>query len=84
MLNFREINFDLFFFTKKIKVTDVPAEDEMHAEKDILRRLKAGEQAAFKHIFDEHYPMLCKVAYGILLDKAGSEDVVQELFIKLW
>ncbi len=56
----------------------------MHAEKDILRRLRAGEQMAFKHIFDEHYPMLCKVVYKMLADKAGTEDVVQELFIKLW
>ncbi len=38
----------------------------------------------FKNRFEVYYPMLCKIAFGYLLDTHECEDVVQECFIKVW
>lgn len=38
----------------------------------------------FKNRFQEHYPRLCNIAYGYVLNRDDSEDIVQELFINIW
>ncbi|WP_121356005.1 RNA polymerase sigma-70 factor [Flavisolibacter nicotianae] len=39
---------------------------------------------SFEAIFRQHYERLCSYAYTFLKDEARSEDVVQEVFIKIW
>lgn len=50
----------------------------------MAERLQAGDQAVFKEIFDEHYALLCHVAYRYLNDADQAEEVVQDLFVRLW
>ncbi|MCF0165468.1 MAG: sigma-70 family RNA polymerase sigma factor [Bacteroidales bacterium] len=38
---------------------------------------------AFKEIFYSFYPSLCRFAASVISDTAQSEDVVQELFVKI-
>lgn len=38
----------------------------------------------FRARFQKHYPRLCNIAYGYVLDRDDSEDIVQELFINIW
>jgi RNA polymerase sigma-70 factor (family 1) len=38
----------------------------------------------FEQIFRKHYGKLCRLAQGYLQENDASEDVVQELFVKLW
>lgn len=38
----------------------------------------------FKNCFNLYYPSLCLFASNIILDYAIAEDLVQEVFIKLW
>ena len=38
----------------------------------------------FKNRFQKHYPRLCNIAYGYVLNRDDSEDIVQELFINIW
>ena len=35
-------------------------------------------------LFKEHYRSLCNVAFNIVNDRAAAEDVVQEVFLKVW
>ena len=58
----------------------MPQEDQQN----ILPRLKAGDQAALKQLFDTHYPSLCNTVYRMMNDRPTAEDVVQNVFIKLW
>jgi RNA polymerase sigma-70 factor (ECF subfamily) len=43
-----------------------------------------NDYESFNKLFDKYYVYLCKIVFTILEDKSGSEDVVQELFIKIW
>ena len=38
----------------------------------------------FETIFKEHYNTLANYAYSILKNKENAEDVVQDVFVKLW
>jgi RNA polymerase sigma-70 factor (family 1) len=38
----------------------------------------------FESIFKEHYNTLANYAYSILKNKQNAEDVVQDVFVKLW
>lgn len=50
----------------------------------MVKALKKGDKIAFKYLFNTYYNRL--VAYIITYshDKAQSEDIVQQTFIKLW
>lgn len=48
-----------------------------------IELLKAGDQTAFKQIFDLFHKRLCLFALGITTDDS-AEDIVQEAFVKLW
>lgn len=46
--------------------------------------IKRGDVKVFERLFREFYPSLCAVAVRFVLDRDAAEDIVQEVFIKLW
>lgn len=54
------------------------------SEKILIGKLKQGDRQAFEAVFRKYYPSLCNFANRYLSDKAASEEVVQDLFCKLW
>ena len=46
--------------------------------------IASGDRAAFEEAFRAHYRPLCAFANTYLKDRDRSEDLVQELFVKLW
>lgn len=48
------------------------------------RPLVTGDRAAFEALFRSYYRPLCAYAQGFLNDMERSEDLVQELFLRLW
>lgn len=38
----------------------------------------------FEAVFRQHYNSLCSYAFAFLKDETGSEDIVQDIFIKIW
>ncbi|MGN6603213.1 MAG: RNA polymerase sigma-70 factor [Ginsengibacter sp.] len=38
----------------------------------------------FRIFFDQHYQRLCSYAYSYLKDEESCEDIVQDIFIKIW
>lgn len=61
-----------------------PAERDQTDDRELLARLRAGEQAAFDAIFRAHYAALVGLAEGMLRSRAAGEDVVQEVMLELW
>jgi RNA polymerase sigma-70 factor (ECF subfamily) len=51
---------------------------------DLLRRVTAGDRAAFAELYDRTSPQLFGVALRILRQKEWAEDVLQESFVAIW
>jgi RNA polymerase sigma-70 factor, ECF subfamily len=47
-------------------------------------RIAAGDQLAFEQVFREHYKPLCAFARQYVKDADKAEDLVQDLFFRLW
>lgn len=50
----------------------------------LIDRLKSGDEGALVAIYKKYWQQLYLSAYNILKDKQACEDIIQELFIKLW
>ncbi len=46
--------------------------------------IAAGDRAAFEALFRLHYRPLCAFAMGYVQDADQAEDLVQDLFFRLW
>jgi RNA polymerase sigma-70 factor (ECF subfamily) len=53
-------------------------------EQALLKRVRADDHEAFKILFDGFYASLCHYASHFLYNDAQAEEVVQELFVKIW
>ena len=55
-----------------------------HAEHLLVERLKQGNEDAFVSLMRQYRADLINVAYGITSDREESQDIVQEVFIKVY
>lgn len=53
-------------------------------EKILIGKLINDDQVAFTIIFTRYYEDLVRFSYGITHNSAASEEIVQEVFLKLW
>ncbi len=53
-------------------------------DEDLFQKLKADDARAFEMLFKRHYGNLCKRVNNMLNDEEAAEDVVQQLFMKIW
>jgi len=60
--------------------------DESAPERDgeLLRRIAAGDRAAFAEFYDRHSTLMFSVACKILNDQSEAQDVLQETFVQVW
>ncbi len=55
-----------------------------HAEHLLIERLKQGHEDAFVALMRQYRAALINVAYGITSDSEESQDIVQEVFLKVY
>lgn len=53
-------------------------------DKHLLRRLKRGDKESFNELFECCYARCLTFAKKLLRDASAAEDVVQNVFIRLW
>lgn len=53
-------------------------------ETTLLQQLHEGNEAAFRTIYDMYWSDLYQAAYRRLRDEQLSEDVIQEVFYRVW
>lgn len=53
-------------------------------DSDLVERMRDGDKAAFEAIFDRYYDLLHTFAKQILKDSFAAEDIIQNVFIKVW
>ena len=49
-----------------------------------FQNIKNGDKSAFELLFKQYYEHLCNFAYQYLKEKAASEEIVQDVFFKIW
>lgn len=63
-------------------------EPERHAERsrdaELVARVRVGDPDAFEALFHAHYEPLCAFVLAYVRSAEAAEDVVQDLFAKLW
>lgn len=57
---------------------------ESHDDKELLRLVAAGDEDSFRALFEKYQDRVFKVAWKYLKSHALAQEVVQEVFIKLW
>jgi RNA polymerase sigma-70 factor, ECF subfamily len=63
---------------------DVTGSEPHAADRAILDRLAAGDQAALGALYDRHARGVFSLACRIVSDRSEAEDVVQEVFAQAW
>ncbi len=53
-------------------------------EQELIRRLKEGDETAFKYLVDNYQERVYNTAIGIVQNAEDAEDVAQEVFIQVY
>lgn len=53
-------------------------------DNELFLKLKDGHESAFEALFYKYYASLCLFAFHILADKKEAEEVVQDVFVRIW
>lgn len=56
----------------------------MSSGKDTAIRIRQGDVQAYEALFRSLYPNLCRYARSLVRDKDQAEEIVQEVFYRLW
>jgi RNA polymerase sigma-70 factor (ECF subfamily) len=62
----------------------VPVEQPVTAEAELVRRLCAGDETAFRELIERYGPKIYRIAYGILRNRDDADDIAQEVFAKVY
>lgn len=54
------------------------------SDKDLFLALKNNSEAAFEQLFHRYYAPLCLFTAHILHNREKAEEVVQEIFLRVW
>ncbi|HEY8916202.1 MAG TPA: sigma-70 family RNA polymerase sigma factor [Chitinophaga sp.] len=59
---------------------DAPLEEEQ----ELLKKVSAGDEAAFTVLFNLYYPLLSTHVFRITRSLPETEEIVQDVFFKIW
>ena len=57
---------------------------EKYGEDELVLLLQKQDQQAFSYLYDNYAPALNGVIFRLVDDKVLSEDILQEVFVKIW
>lgn len=63
----------------KTELSSVTTEEQL-----LLRRLREGDMESYKILFHRYYPSFFAFARGMLKDAGAAEDIIQNVFMKIW
>ena len=53
-------------------------------DRELLRRVQAGDEGAYDAVFRDWYPVLVRVATALLHDEDAAEEVSQDVMVQFW
>ena len=57
---------------------------ELQNDEYCFSLLKKGNEESYYYLIRVHAPVLCRYAEGLIFDSAAAEDIVEDVFVKLW
>lgn len=60
------------------------ADNDLINDIQLIDKLRAGDEAALSLIYKKYWQPLYLAAYNVIKDKQLCEDIIQDLFIRLW
>ncbi|APY11830.1 hypothetical protein BWZ22_11550 [Seonamhaeicola sp. S2-3] len=60
------------------------ADSQKVIDKELIRRFNAGDEKAFKVLYDLYWEPLLVSAFNIVKKKGAAEDILQDIFVNLW
>ena len=64
--------------------TEEAAAQPAKSDEDVVRRVVNGEKDQFSLLYERYYWRAFRMAYGMTRDRAGAEDLTQEIFIRAY
>ncbi len=64
------------------KATDLFNDDEL-AVKELIRKFKDGNQAAFSELVNRYRSQVASIAYKLVMDFDEAADITQDVFVKM-
>lgn len=58
--------------------------DDLRLDAELLARVSAGDQGAFAELYDRWSGRLFALIIQVLVDRAQSEEVLQEVLLEIW
>jgi DNA-directed RNA polymerase specialized sigma24 family protein len=55
-----------------------------YTEGELVRQLQLHEEQAFQFLYDNYSKALFTVIYQVVPDQAQAEDLLQQVFVKIW
>ncbi|MGI8640483.1 MAG: RNA polymerase sigma factor [Pyrinomonadaceae bacterium] len=59
----------------------LPVEALMDKSEDLIKRVQAGESAAFRQIYEQHHRFVLRFLYGMVGEIGLAEELTQETFV---
>ena len=56
----------------------------MSSDKILVKKIKKGDSRSFEELFEKYYDRFFSLACALLHDENAAEDVLQNVFLKLW
>jgi RNA polymerase sigma factor (sigma-70 family) len=64
---------------------DKRSHNELTAERELMQRCVEGDRQAFATLYSHYAPLLYKAVYPLTKhSRADTEEIIQELFVKIW
>src|SRR5437879_337067 len=57
---------------------------EKYSDIELLAQIKKDDRFAFNILFDRYWKKLYQTALARLIDDVEAQDLIQEIFIKIW
>ena len=59
-------------------------QEEAPSESDWLARCRAGDAAAWRRLYDQHFPLVFRLSIRMGASEREAADVSQEVFLRVW